>query len=89
MPIIYTYGVRWHEVDLPWAQRWDSYLASSSNVDVHWFSVANSMLIVLFLSVCDPRPNHAAPPRMTPDPRPLLGLQPWLHCRATPGLFFG
>jgi hypothetical protein len=32
-----------------WASRWDTYL-SASNDEVHWFSIINSLVIVLFLS---------------------------------------
>lgn len=34
---------------IPWANRWDKYL---QNVDpqIHWFSIVNSLMIVLFLS---------------------------------------
>ncbi|KNC72631.1 hypothetical protein SARC_14810, partial [Sphaeroforma arctica JP610] len=35
--------------DIPWASRWDMYL-SMSDARVHWLSMLNSLLIVLFLS---------------------------------------
>jgi len=36
--------------DLKWASRWDSYLQSAENTSIHWFSIVNSLIIVLFLS---------------------------------------
>ena len=35
--------------DVKWASRWDAYLQSSQS-DVQWFSIVNSVIIVLFLS---------------------------------------
>ena len=32
-----------------WASRWDTYLAMS-DVQIHWFAIINSVVIVLFLS---------------------------------------
>ena len=32
-----------------WASRWDTYLAMS-DVQIHWFAIVNSVVIVLFLS---------------------------------------
>lgn len=32
-----------------WASRWDTYLSASDD-QLHWFSIVNSLLIVLFLS---------------------------------------
>ena len=39
-------------VQTAWASRWDHYLksADASNSKIHWFSIVNSLLIVLFLS---------------------------------------
>ena len=34
-----------------WASRWDTYLAvSKSDEEIHWFSVINSAVVMLFLS---------------------------------------
>jgi transmembrane 9 superfamily protein 2/4 len=48
----YTYGVEWRASDVRWASRWDVYLTMNHAVPdkVHWFSIINSILIVLFLS---------------------------------------
>ncbi|CAM9626190.1 unnamed protein product [Ectocarpus fasciculatus] len=50
--IIYTYDVAWKESDTHWASRWDIYLTMNHAVKnrVHWFSIVNSLLIVLFLT---------------------------------------
>lgn len=50
--IIFSYGVEWRESDTTWASRWDVYLSMNHAIPnkVHWFSIVNSMLIVLFLS---------------------------------------
>lgn len=47
--ISYSYGVRWKQSDLRWASRWDSYLKMPGS-QVHWFSILNSLVILLFLS---------------------------------------
>lgn len=44
-----TYEVVWHESDIPWASRWDSYL-KMSDVQIHWFSIINSLVVVFFLA---------------------------------------
>jgi len=49
--VIFTYEVYWEKSDVEWMRRWDVYLsANSSNERVHWFSISNSVLIVLFLT---------------------------------------
>ncbi|KNC78724.1 hypothetical protein SARC_08855 [Sphaeroforma arctica JP610] len=47
--INYSYEVHWVESDIPWASRWDSYL-KVDEAQVRWLSIANSLVIVLFLS---------------------------------------
>lgn len=50
--VVFTYDVIWQHSETPWASRWDLYLtASNPNDRVHWFSISNSILIVLFLSI--------------------------------------
>lgn len=51
-PLIYTYGVEWRASEVRWASRWDVYLSMNHAVPdkVHWFSIINSVLIVLFLA---------------------------------------
>ena len=48
--IIFTYDVEWVESDIRWSSRWDLYLKGSPDDQIHWFSILNSTLIVLFLS---------------------------------------
>jgi len=45
----FTYSVHWEQSDVRWASRWDSYLAMS-DVQIHWFSIINSVVVVFFLS---------------------------------------
>eukprot|EP00308_Calcidiscus_leptoporus_P021395 CAMPEP_0119373146 /NCGR_PEP_ID=MMETSP1334-20130426/23659_1 /TAXON_ID=127549 /ORGANISM="Calcidiscus leptoporus, Strain RCC1130" /LENGTH=626 /DNA_ID=CAMNT_0007390823 /DNA_START=79 /DNA_END=1959 /DNA_ORIENTATION=+ len=47
--IIYTYDVVWESSDIAWASRWDLYLYMGDD-QVHWFSILNSLVIVLLLS---------------------------------------
>ncbi|GBG26123.1 Transmembrane 9 superfamily member 9 [Hondaea fermentalgiana] len=48
--VSWTYDVEWYESDVPWASRWDIYLNSAPNDKIHWFSISNSLMIVLFLT---------------------------------------
>lgn len=47
--IIYTYDIQWEKSDVKWASRWDLYLKMTDS-QIHWFSIINSIMIVLFLS---------------------------------------
>ncbi|MBA0723039.1 hypothetical protein Golax_003657 [Gossypium laxum] len=47
--IIFSYDVEYQESDVKWASRWDSYLLMSDD-QIHWFSIVNSLMIVLFLT---------------------------------------
>lgn len=44
-----TYEVIWQASDIAWASRWDSYL-KMSDVQIHWFSIINSLVVVFFLA---------------------------------------
>ncbi|TFK75400.1 endosomal P24A protein [Pluteus cervinus] len=46
----YTYRITWSESDTPWATRWDNYL-HIFDPRIHWFSLVNSLVIVVFLCV--------------------------------------
>ncbi|KAG8756714.1 hypothetical protein FRC12_010483 [Ceratobasidium sp. 428] len=48
--VIYTYSINWQESDTPWATRWDNYL-HIFDPKIHWFSLINSLVIVIFLCV--------------------------------------
>merc|ERR1719316_1947230 len=47
--IWYTYDVVWVYSHVRWASRWDNYLKMEGG-DIHWLSILNSVMIVLFLS---------------------------------------
>jgi transmembrane 9 superfamily protein 2/4 len=47
--VIFTYDVVYEPSDITWASRWDTYLIMTDK-EVHWFSIVNSLMIVLFLS---------------------------------------
>jgi len=51
--ILYTYDVIWNESDTAWSLRWDVYLSEDHLVPakVHWYSITNSILVVIFLSL--------------------------------------
>uniref|UniRef100_A0A7S0C8R4 Transmembrane 9 superfamily member n=1 Tax=Proboscia inermis TaxID=420281 RepID=A0A7S0C8R4_9STRA len=51
--ILYTYDVMWVESPVRWASRWDVYLTEDHMVpaQVHWYSITNSILVVVFLSL--------------------------------------
>jgi transmembrane 9 superfamily protein 2/4 len=51
--ILYTYDVTWKESAVAWSSRWDVYLSEDHLVpaQVHWYSITNSILVVLFLSL--------------------------------------
>jgi len=51
--IPFSYSVYWQMSRVPWASRWDAYLKAgemSQDTKVHWFSIINSLMIVLFLT---------------------------------------
>ena len=46
---MYTYDVYWELSDISWASRWDAYLRMPGG-RVHWFSILNSLMVVLVMS---------------------------------------
>ncbi|KAK3025759.1 LOW QUALITY PROTEIN: hypothetical protein RJ639_041915, partial [Escallonia herrerae] len=48
--VVFTYDVSFKSSDIRWASRWDIYLYMKDN-QIHWFSIMNSLIIMLFLSV--------------------------------------
>ncbi|XP_076921465.1 transmembrane 9 superfamily member 7-like [Bidens hawaiensis] len=49
MEVVFTYDVTFKESDIKWASRMDAYLHMNGD-QLHWFSIINSLIIVLFLS---------------------------------------
>lgn len=48
--VIWTYSVSWEpQPSIPWSKRWDVYL-QNTDAQIHWFSIINSLMIVLFLT---------------------------------------
>jgi transmembrane 9 superfamily protein 2/4 len=50
--VLYTYDIVWKPSNIKWASRWDIYLSMDNAVPkkVHWFSIVNSLMIVICLS---------------------------------------
>jgi len=50
--VIYTYDVSFHESPIEWSTRWDVYLTEDSMIPpkVHWYSISNSLMVLLLLS---------------------------------------
>ena len=51
--VLFTYDVIWKESDVAWSSHWDVYLTEDHLVpaQVHWYSITNSILVVVFLSL--------------------------------------
>ena len=48
--ITYTYSIEFKEEnEITWANRWNLYL-STSDPQIHWYSIINSLIILMFLS---------------------------------------
>lgn len=51
LKITYTYSLTYIKNNtVKWSSRWDYILESSTGTNIHWFSIVNSLMIVLFLS---------------------------------------
>jgi len=48
--VFFTYNVNWSKSNIKWSERWDKYLTMNGDGQIHWFSIINSLMIVLFLS---------------------------------------
>lgn len=46
--VVWTYSVAWRPSNIGWATRWDPYL-HVEDPKIHWFSLVNSAVIVVFL----------------------------------------
>ena len=49
MNFLWTYDVNFQKSSTKWGERWDVYLKMSDS-NIHWFSIVNSFVIILFLS---------------------------------------
>ncbi|KAK9692731.1 Endomembrane protein 70 [Popillia japonica] len=47
--LYFTYEIEWRHSKISWASRWDTYLAMN-DVQIHWFSIINSLVVIFFLS---------------------------------------
>lgn len=47
--LYFTYSIEWKESEVSWASRWDIYLGMN-DVQIHWFSIINSLVVIFFLS---------------------------------------
>uniref|UniRef100_A0A8C1M9H6 Transmembrane 9 superfamily member n=1 Tax=Cyprinus carpio TaxID=7962 RepID=A0A8C1M9H6_CYPCA len=51
LKVTYTYSIQFKQNDdIRWASRWDYILVSMPHTNIQWFSIMNSLVIVLFLS---------------------------------------
>lgn len=50
LTLTYSYEVEWKSSDLLWQDRYDILLLSAPDDDLHYFSIVNSLMIVLFLT---------------------------------------
>ncbi len=48
--VIFTYDVIWERSDTLWSHRWDIYMHADPHAEIHYFSLINSVLVVLSLS---------------------------------------
>jgi transmembrane 9 superfamily protein 2/4 len=48
--VVYTYDVKWERSDVRWSNRWEVYLHGNPDDEIHYFSIINSLMIVLFLT---------------------------------------
>jgi transmembrane 9 superfamily protein 2/4 len=49
LTVQWSYSVSWEPSEIAWASRWDTYL-QMDDAEIHWFSIINSLVTVLFLS---------------------------------------
>ncbi|XP_076877306.1 transmembrane 9 superfamily protein member 5 isoform X2 [Brachyhypopomus gauderio] len=51
LTVTYSYSIKFESTDeIRWASRWDYILVSMPHTNIQWFSIMNSLVIVLFLS---------------------------------------
>jgi len=50
-PVLFSYDVKWvPSEDIEWADRWDVYLVGSPDDDIHYYSIVNSLMIVVVMT---------------------------------------
>ncbi|KAF2364065.1 Nonaspanin (TM9SF) [Trinorchestia longiramus] len=47
--LVFSYSVVWKASDVHWSSRWNIYL-NMTDLQIHWFSIINSLVVVFFLS---------------------------------------
>jgi transmembrane 9 superfamily protein 2/4 len=50
LSVIYSYSIVWEKTNVKWSSRWDYILDSMPHTNIQWFSIMNSVVIVLFLT---------------------------------------
>ena len=50
LDIVYSYDVQWIKNDLAWTDRWDVYLVGSPDDGIHYYSIVNSLFVVVFMT---------------------------------------
>lgn len=76
--VIYTYSVHWLPSNTTWSNRFDHYSDShfrEETSSIHWYSILNSLLVVLFLSVTLVTLSHPGNGRLHHPPHALPGLR--------------
>merc|ERR1711991_256660 len=48
--VAWTYSVEWVRSEVKWSTRWDIFLHEEGDDQIHWFSIINSLMIVVFLT---------------------------------------
>jgi len=48
--VVYSYDVKWEKSPVKWSNRWDVYFKGNPDDEIHYFSIVNSLMIVLFLT---------------------------------------
>ena len=45
--VVYSYSVEWIETNQFWTDRWDVYLLGIPDDDIHYFAIANSLILII------------------------------------------
>ena len=48
--VVFSYDVQWIPSTVEWTDRWDVYLVGAPDDDIHYYSIVNSLMIVLFMT---------------------------------------